>query len=123
MNERLKLIRKNKGATQEKFAEMFGMTRSYIAQIEAGDKIPSDRFVREICRQLDVSEDWLRTGKGEPYIPKTRNELIASFLNDVMEEEPDSVRRRWIEAFSSLPVEAWELFDRLAVEYVEKKKD
>ena len=123
MLERLKLIRKNAGLTQAEFSESLALTRAYIGQVECGAKPLSDRSIRDICRIYGVNEDWLRTGSGEPYAPKSRNDCIAAFLNDVMAEEPDSVRRRWVEAFSSLPSEAWELFDRLAVEYVEKKKD
>ena len=123
MISRIKLIRKNAGATQQEFAEVLGLSRSMISQVEAGMQVFSDRSLRDICRIYGVDETWLRTGEGEPYVPKSRNDRIAEFLNDVMAEESDSVRRRWIEAFASLPTEAWDIFDRLAVEYVEKKED
>lgn len=123
MKERIKLVRKNAGLTQSEFAQKLGLSRQMVAQVETGTNVFSDRSVRDLCRIFGVDETWLRTGSGDPYVPQSRNDCIAAFLNDVMAEEPDSVRRRWVEAFSSLPSEAWELFDRLAVEYVEKKKD
>lgn len=123
MLERLKLIRKNAGLTQADFSDSLQLTRSYIGQVECGAKPLSDRSIRDICRIYGINEEWLRTGSGDMYAPKTRNELIAEFLNEVMEEEDDSIRRRWVEIFSALPVESWELLDRLACEYVAKKKD
>lgn len=122
MVSRIKTIRKNAGVTQAEFAEVLGLSRSMISQVEAGMQVFSDRSLRDICRIYGVNETWLRTGEGEPYVPKTRNDRIAEFLNEIMAEEDASIRRRWIEAFASLPLEAWELFDRLAVEYVEKKE-
>mgnify|MGYP003292372353 CR=1 FL=1 len=123
MVNRLKIIRKNAGLTQADFSESLGLTRAYIGQVECGAKPLSDRSLRDICRIYGVNEDWLRTGEGEPYAPKSRNEIIAEFLNSVMEEEPESVRRRWIEAFASLPDETWRAFDSLACEYVKRKEE
>ena len=37
----------------------------------------SERTIKDICRIYNVNEEWLRTGNGEPYVPKTKNEEIA----------------------------------------------
>ena len=122
MKNRIKIIRKKAGVNQGEFAASLGLSRGFIAQVETDKEKFSDRSLRDICRIYGVNEEWLRTGAGDMYSPKTRNELIAEFLNDVMSEEDDSVRRRWVEAFAALPPEAWNLFDQLAVEYVNKKE-
>lgn len=77
MISRIKLIRKNAGVTQSEFAEVLGLSRSMISQVEAGMQVFSDRSLRDICRIYGVNEDWLRTGEGEPYAPKSRNEIIV----------------------------------------------
>lgn len=123
MISRIKKIRKDADVTQVEFAQVLGLSRSMISQVEAGMQIFSDRSIRDICRIYNVNEEWLRTGIGEPYVPRTRNEEIADFLNSIMEDEPDSIRRIFIETFSKLPYEAWVVLDQLAEEYVKNKKD
>lgn len=123
MKDRIKKIRQDAGVTQAEFAESLGLSRIMVAHVETEKAIFSDRSMKDICRIYGVNEDWLRTGEGEPYAPKSRNEIIAEFLNSVMEDEPESVRRRWIEAFASLPDETWRAFDSLACEYVKRKEE
>lgn len=69
MKERIKQIRKMTKLTQKKFAEVLSLSQNYIAQIEIGTKKPSDRTISDICREFHISEEWLRTGKGEMDAP------------------------------------------------------
>lgn len=71
MKERIKKIRKESGLTQEKFAERLGLKRNTIATYETGKSEPMDSIIVSICREFNVNEEWLRTGKGE---------MIAEFL-------------------------------------------
>lgn len=123
MLNRIKEIRKKAGINQTEFAESLGLSRGFIAQVETGTNVFSDRSIRDICRIYNINEEWLRTGTGDPYVPRTKNEEIAEFLNSIMEDEPDSIRRIFIETFSKLPYEAWTVLDKLAEDYVQNKKD
>lgn len=123
MLERLKELRKMLNLTQAELSLSLDYAKAYIGQIECGVKPLSDRTIRDICRMYNVNEEWLREGNGEPFIPRTKNEEIADFLNSIMEDEPDSIRRIFIETFSKLPYEAWEVLDQLAENYVKNKKD
>lgn len=123
MKDRIKLIRKNVGDNQEQFAAKLGLSRNMVAQVETDKQKFSDRSIRDICRIYNVNEEWLRTGEGDMYAPQSRNEHIAEFLNTVMEDEPDSARKRWLEVLSNTDVEFWEMLDRMAREYVKKKED
>lgn len=123
MDERLKQIRKNAGLTQEAFGEKLGMTRGYIAQIEMGMKSPSDRMLRDICRQFRVNEDWLRTGAGDPYIPRPKNQQIADFMNSVMEEVDESIKKNLILALSKLDESDWEVIEKIARQMAEKNEE
>lgn len=69
MNERIKSLRKELCLTQAKFAISLGLSQNFIAQIESGTKIPSDRTMKDICREFNVNEDWLRTGIGDMFNP------------------------------------------------------
>lgn len=65
MNDRIKKIRKMLDMTQIEFSSKIGLSRNFIAQIETGAKIPSDRTISDICRVFNVNEEWIRTGNGE----------------------------------------------------------
>ena len=76
LNERIKQIRIGSGLTQIQFANRINLSRNYIALIESGDRAPSDRTISDICREFGVNEVWLRTGEGEPFQKRTREEQI-----------------------------------------------
>ena len=66
MNERIKILRKSLGLTQQNFAIRIGMKQNSIALIESG-RNTSDQTILSICREFNVNEEWLRTGKGEMF--------------------------------------------------------
>lgn len=124
MKERLKLIRKQLGITQAQMSEELNFTKAYIGMVECGSKPLSDRTIRDICRRYNVSEAWLRTGDGEPFAPQSRADHIRAFVESALEDEPDSIRQRWLYVFSNLSLDDWEVLDRMAQAYVEgKEKD
>ena len=83
MNERIKSIRKSLNLTQELFSKKLNLSRNYIALIETGDRIPSDRTISDICREYNINEHWLRTGEGEMYdLPEDRTAAIVADLLD-----------------------------------------
>lgn len=61
--ERLKEARKSKGITQGALAEMIGVSRGVIQNIEYGNTSPSKIVTQAICNALQINEDWLITGK------------------------------------------------------------
>ena len=67
MNERFKELRSILSITQQDFAERLGLSRNFVAQIEMGTKVPSDRTVRDVCRVFKVNYTWLVHGSGEMF--------------------------------------------------------
>lgn len=82
MNNRVKELRKALGLSGEKFGERIGIKRAAVSQIETGKNGLSEPLLLSICREFNVNEDWLRTGKGEMFLPM--DELS---LDDVAESE------------------------------------
>lgn len=70
MKDRIKKIRKKAGLTQEKFAERLGLKRNTIATYETGRSEPMDNIIISICREFEISEEWLRYGTGEMKLDK-----------------------------------------------------
>ncbi len=107
VNERIKQVRRAKGLTQAELAKNLGLKQNTIATYEMGRQTPSDRTISDICRTFNVSELWLRTGEGEMYVKRSRNEEIAMLINELMREEDTSFRKRFTAAMLELPPELW----------------
>ena len=105
MNSRVKAVRAESGLSQTAFGEKIGLSQNYIWMIENGQREPSDRTVRDICRVFSVNEGWLRTGEGEMHTPKTRSEQMAEIFANV--QISDDARARLVKALASLPDEAF----------------
>ncbi len=84
MNERVKLIRKQLGMTQEQLAQRLGIGKAALSMIETGKAGLSARNRNILVQELNVNPDWLETGKGnmfnaEPdltaYMHRTDNSL------------------------------------------------
>lgn len=122
MNERIKKLRKALGLTQQKFADRLGIKQNTVAQYEIGRNNPVDTVINLICREFDVNEQWLRTGEGEMFRKLTRDEQIADFVAEVLRDEPDSFRKRFVSMLSSLNADQWKLLEMFA-EGLNKKED
>ena len=123
MNERIAMVRKAAGLTQEDFgARIGGLSRNYIWMVEKGDRVPSDRTILDICREFGVNEDWLRAGIGEMFRPRSRNEELFDFLNTALEEDPNGMKVRLLTVMSRLSEAQWELLADMARKLAEETK-
>ena len=108
MQDRIKVLRKLLKMTQAEFGAKIGVTGSSITNYESGARTPGDAVVLSICREFGVSEAWLRYGDGEMYPKRSKNEEIAFFLADIMTDEDESIRKRFILALSHLGEPQWQ---------------
>jgi transcriptional regulator with XRE-family HTH domain len=63
VNERIKILRKKLGMTQEEFGNRIGLSKSGISNIEKGTRGISERHIKLICTMFNTNESWLRTGE------------------------------------------------------------
>lgn len=83
MNNRLRQIRKERHLTQEEFGKKIGIeSRAHISALENGNRTITDRIINDVCREFNVNEEWLRTGKGEMY--KTTTDEVKSYVEDLL---------------------------------------
>lgn len=87
MGLRIKELRKNRGLTGEQLAEMVGITKGYISELESGKKTPGAGLVLRLADALKVEAFELYEG--------TLTEQKAAALKahmDVMAQLPDEDR-------------------------------
>lgn len=90
LGERIKKVRKDLGLTQQAFAEQIGSTQNALTGYETGRRNPSAAALNNICKTFNVSEVWLRTGEGEPFVPApsgSLDELIQEYRLDELDRE------------------------------------
>lgn len=123
MKNRLKLLRSSLEMTMDEFGKKLGVTRAAVSNLENGHRELTNQMITSICREFNVNEDWLRNGAGEMFVKRTRNQQVADFVNDIMEEEDSSFRKRFIEALSKLTVYDWQVLEQIAKNLVSKEEE
>lgn len=118
--ERIFLVRKNLNMTMEKFGERIGITRAAISNIEKGNRSVTDQVAKAILREYGVSENWLKTGEGEMFEPRSRSEVIAQFAGELMKEEDSSFRKQLVEVLAELDLREWEVLEGIAKKLAKK---
>lgn len=106
-NERVLKIRKEKGLTLKEFGAIIGITDSAVSQIEKGRINMSDQTRLLICDKFNVNETWLRTGEGEMFLRKSKEQELGEFLGKIIRDDDDSLRKRLISALARLDESDW----------------
>ena len=83
IKDRIKLVRKKAGLTQEQFAKKIGTVQNTITGYETGRRNPSGSAITLICKEFNISENWLRYGQGDMYNYSDENDEIQAALKDI----------------------------------------
>ena len=67
MTDRLRLIRKELGLTQEVLARKLGIGKSALSMIETGKAALSERNKNILIQELNINPDWLEEGRGDMF--------------------------------------------------------
>ena len=82
ITDRFKYVIDAKGMSYKQFGEFLGVSCASISAIARGIRPVSPRHIKLICAAFpDVSEEWLTTGAGEPFIAS-----VGSDFDALMEE-------------------------------------
>lgn len=121
MNERLKKLRKALDLTQQEFADRIGVKRNTIATYEIGRNTPLDAVIASICREFNVSEEWLRTGKGEMFEKLSEEDELSAMVERLITGESAAFKKRLVNALSTLKDEHWLLLEAKLKEIVDMR--
>ena len=116
MQERIKEVRKSNGLTQAEFGEKIGVKGNTVTGYETGIRSPSDAIIVSICREFGVNEEWLRTGKGEMFLPKSRGQEIGEIVKAAAQHDPETAAKFFSSLFEEMSdaeiVLMYEIFKR-----------
>lgn len=120
MHTRISKIVKHSKLTKTDFAKRIGISQPFLSQLCAGQKVPSDRTIADICREFGCDEVWLRTGEGEPFRQETRQELIMRFAVQTVKGS-NEFRKALVAMLATLDDSEWDgleaLLDKLLEQY------
>lgn len=68
VGSRMRVIRKEKGLSQEALAKELGLHRTYVGALERGERNPSLKVVSRLADSLGVSTDYLLCSSGESHV-------------------------------------------------------
>lgn len=68
INDRVAQLRADMKMNQTKFGKSIGLSTSGISSIENGTRKVTDQHIKLICSELNVNEEWLRSGTGEVFV-------------------------------------------------------
>lgn len=89
INERFRIIYKESGLSQEKFADKIKRSRGEVANIIYDKTVPKDKIIEATCEAFDIQEDWLRYGLEPMRAAKSREEEIAELVGSALTGSSD----------------------------------
>lgn len=122
ISKRIVILIETKGITRTQFAEALNVAPAYVSKIINKNYMPSDRVIEDICRKYAVSEQWLRTGAGDMFVPLTREQRITRWVAEVMREEPPTIQQQLLALLTELPPEWWRILEDKAVEIYKREQ-
>ena len=108
IGERIKELRKALKLSQTEFGVNIGVGLGVVRNLESSITLPSPAQIDLIVRVFNVNRAWLETGEGEMFVEMSRAEKIGRFVADVLEDEPDSFRRKLIDILIELDADGWQ---------------
>ncbi|WP_195396362.1 helix-turn-helix transcriptional regulator [Holdemania sp. 1001302B_160321_E10] len=97
INERVRELRKELRMNQTDFGEKIALTQSHLAGIENEKRTVTDRTIKLICTEFNVSEEWLRTGKKPIFIEINDEDKFSQAFAAASMEEDDFIKALLIE--------------------------
>lgn len=104
MNTRIQQIRKTAKMTQDEFADKIGLSKNFVWMIEKGERTPSERTIKDICREFKVNYDWLVNGTGDMF--QDDDSDAQAIVDSVMTGDNDFAKKTLVK-FARLSEEHW----------------
>lgn len=121
-NERIRAIRSALDMTMEAFGKRIGVSRAAISNIENGNRGITNQLATSICREFNVNPEYLSGDSDQMFLQMSKSDQLAAFFGDVLRDEEDDFRRRFISALSQMTTAEWKLLEKV-LDRMDIKKD
>ena len=75
--------------SQEEWADIMGLSRSGITEIEAGRRNVTEKHIKLLCIEpiqgKYINEDWLRTGEGEMFKTRSPSDEVGYYVEELLD--------------------------------------
>ena len=92
LSKRLVKIRETLKISQDELGTKVGISRFSVSNYESGKRNITERVIKDICREFDVNEEWLRTGEGEMFVELPEGTELGKYIADVIGGEDDFIK-------------------------------
>lgn len=108
IGDRIKYLRKDMlHKTQKEFGDCIGLKPNSVSDIESGKNNPTRQTIKAICREFEINNEWLYSGKkpiqasfnpDDRYarnlakLTRTDDETIINWVNMIAETNPDALK-------------------------------
>lgn len=107
INERLQSLLDALNISKTDFAKKIHVSPAFVSMICSGKSSPSERTIKDICREYGVDEIWLRDGIGEMFRPRTREDEIVEFCADLLGPDATEDQKKFVANLGKLTPEQW----------------
>ena len=121
MNTRIEQARKSLSMTRAAFGAEMGVSGDVINNLERGRVEAKEHMILLICQKFGINEEWLRTGKGEMFLPDGIESDLAKLTVDLLTEPADSFKCRFVSTLAHMTEEEW-AFLEVIYEKIGKKE-
>lgn len=124
INDRIRELRGKLGLSQAAFGEKIGLSRDEVKNIEYKKTTPKEITIPLICEKYSVSEEWLRTGHGDPEIQVNEDDELTQIFTEIGASDDElakaAIRMYWHLSEKEKAV-IHKMADNLVAELMKKK--
>ncbi len=104
LGKRIRYLRKEKGLTLQEFGDLLGKKPNSLSEIENDKANVSDTLVKLITHMCDSTEQWIKTGEGDPHAgPRPKTAPASTVYPENLENDDFAMIGDLIKYYSALP--------------------
>ena len=88
------VVSKKEKGNKRQFAIKVEINPSYVSQMDKNrEMVPSSRVLDKICMVYGVSREWIETGAGDPFPPKSLGVEMGDIAAEASKQNVEAVRK------------------------------